>query len=31
MADALSDAQSANARDLEAELEWFAQVLDARL
>ena len=31
MADALNDSLGANARDLEAELEWFAQVLDARL
>ena len=31
MASVLSDVLSANARDLEAELEWFAQVLDARL
>jgi hypothetical protein len=31
MADALSDSLGANARDLEAELDWLAQVLDARL
>jgi ATPase family associated with various cellular activities (AAA) len=31
LADTLSGALSSNARDLEAELEWFAQVLDARL